>query len=139
MQVLEKSGVLTYYDGKSERVIHNEDKSGFFKLGFFTFDELSKATQLSRGVLAGHLGFLEDNDYLFSKNGVYRLNPEFKDDFTRIRPDVVAWLGALALTKSRRAFNRFLRPKLGEEGYEWYRDEIERFALEEKRLRGIEL
>jgi len=140
MEALETSGVLTYYDEKSRRIAHKEDKSGFFKLGFFTFDELLKATQLSRGVIANHLRFLEDKAYLFSKNGVYRLNPEFRDDFNRISSHVVAWLGAQLIWKNRRrAFHRFLRPELREEGYQWYKEEIERFAREEKQLRGIEL
>jgi hypothetical protein len=139
MQAIEESGVLTYLDEESRRVVHRQDEKGFFKLGFFTFDELLKATQLSRGVLANHLGFLEREGYLFSKNGVYRLNPEFRNDFKRISSKVVAWLGARALSKSRKALHRFLRPELGKEGYQWYKEEIERFAVEEKRLRGIEL
>lgn len=144
---LEKSGILPRYDKKSRRVIREEDKTGFFKLGLITFSELLKATHLSRGVLAAHLKFLEKKGYLFSKNGVYRLNPEFKGDFKRISDKTVAWLGSQILLKDDREFkrkdprefNRFLRPGLLDEGYERYSDEIKRFAVEEKRLRGIEL
>ena len=139
IQALTKSGTLTFYDEKSRRVVHRDDKTGFLKLGFVTFGELFKTTHQSKGVLAGHLMFLESKGYLFSKNGVYRINPAFEDDFRKINSQVVAWLGAQALAKSRHAFNRFLRYGLREEGYGRYRAEIEQFAREEKRLRGIEL
>jgi hypothetical protein len=151
---LRKWGGIPYYDKTSSRILVQQDKTGFLGLGFVTFSELLKTAGLSRGPLAGHLKFLEGKGYLFSKNGVYRLNPEFEEDFVKISEETVAYLGSRILltsyfarkknirefkTKNPREFNRFLRPDLLDEGYERYSDDIKRFANEEKRLRGIDL
>jgi hypothetical protein len=138
----EKSPVLTYYDSKSRRVVSKKDE-----FGLLAFGDLLKILGLSRAALYGHLVFLAKKGYLLSKNGVYRFNPEFEEDFKRISTNMVAWLGSQILLKSDRAFkqknprafNRYLRPDLIDEGYEEYSDEIKRFALEEKKRRGIEL
>lgn len=134
VQAFNKSGAVIYYDRKSRRVTRRKDESGIY-----TFGELLKATQFSRGVLNDHLRFLVRKRYLFRKKGVYRFNPEFETDFKRIGESRVAWLGSRIQLKSRRAFNHFLRRELGEDGYEPYKDEILGFAHEEKLLRGIEL
>ncbi|MDG6912919.1 MAG: hypothetical protein JRN35_07545 [Nitrososphaerota archaeon] len=146
MRIQTRKGIL-YYDKESRRIALREDKTGFNELGFVTFGELLETAGLSKGVLNDHLKFLQSKGYLFSKNGVYRINPEFGGDFKRISERTVTWLGSQILLKddrkvkwnNPRPFNRFLRLDLLDEGYERFSGEIERFANEEKRSRGIDL